>query len=349
MTWQILTGDALDTLRTLPEASVQMVCTSPPYYALRNYNHNGQIGLESTPQEYVSRLVAVFEEVKRVLRDDGVLFLNLGDSYSSGNSGQMASSHGSDIRNKVDHPQAHSTANPGRLPLAGWKPKQLLGIPWRLAFALQDAGWWLRSEIIWHKPNPMPESVTDRPTKSHEQVFLLTKKATYYYDSEAIAEPVTATPRGSGRPWIEQSEGIVLGRATNPNGGLLSREPSADGMRNKRSVWTIPTEPFPGSHFATMPTELVKPCILAGSREGDTVLDPFCGSGTTGMVALRHGRNFIGIELNAEYCDLAKRRIVNDSPMFNSQLDSADASLPNQQESGYSLSTLPWHDKTGIA
>jgi hypothetical protein len=216
---------------------------------LQQFFAPAEIGLEPTPAEYVEQMVQVFREVRRVLRDDGTLWLNLGDSYArTGGTDKNITSTG-----KVGNTLKTLDLLPDRKQRApnGLKDKDLIGIPWRVAFALQADGWYLRQDIIWHKPNPMPESVTDRCTKSHEYVFLLTKKATYCYDSEAIAEPVTATPRGSGRPWIEQSEGIVLGRATNPNGGLLSREPSADGMRNKRSVWTIPTQQVTLRHDLT--------------------------------------------------------------------------------------------------
>jgi len=231
----------------------------------------GQIGLEDTPEAYVTRLVEVFREVRRVLADDGTIFLNLGDSYGMG--------------------------------------KQLLGMPWRVAFALQDDGWTLRSDIIWHKPNAMPESVRDRPTKSHEYIFLLTKSARYYYDANAVREPFTAVPFGgkdkgyapSGKdPHLTSQSAIRngAGRMGNPDGG-----------RNRRSVWTVATKPYAHAHFATFPPALVEPCILAGSAAGDTILDPFAGSGTVGAVAVQHGRAFVGIDINAEYLALAERRI----------------------------------------
>ncbi len=307
MTWQILTGDALSMLRTLPDASVQCVVTSPPYYALRNYGHDDQIGLEASPAEYVARLVAVFEEVRRVLSDDGTLWLNIGDSYVNGGVGAQGST-GQMATRSVSTVRKFAAATPD----FGLRPKNLLGIPWRLAFALQDAEWWLRQDIISHKPNPMPESVQDRCTKSHEYVFLLTKSAKYFYDADAIREP-SVRPDLIGKMRLSGVEGLVGQR----NDVGRQHDYCDPGGRNKRDVWTIATESTPFAHFATMPTELVKPCILAGSREGDTVLDPFAGSGTTGVLALRHNRDFIGIELNPEYVALARSRIVGDSPMFN--------------------------------
>lgn len=387
----IMVGDVRERLAELPDGSVRCVVTSPPYWGLRDYGHDGQIGLEQTPDAYVEEMVAVFREVRRVLADDGTLWLNLGDSYGKG--------------------------------------KQLVGIPWRVAFALQADGWFLRQDIIWAKPNPMPESVTDRCTKAHEYVFLLSKQARYHYDADAVSEQYadatvkrgksirqvaadgTVQTRGNGEPvegrrnkrsvWEvatdepvdgsyeltgEQTQAIydiIAGGEphTEDDGGheyvfLLTkqaryhydheamREPAkwvddegypldlygrrisikqegngqsslkkagaytekgpagfvvgkTDGKRNKRSVWTITTKPFRGAHFAVMPEALVEPCVLAGSAEGDTVLDPFAGSGTVGVVALRHGRKFIGVELNPEYADIAEQRITGAAPLMN--------------------------------
>jgi len=317
---RILVGDVRTRLAEIPDGSVRTCITSPPYFGLRDYgtgewedgspdcDHiapptggpskkgqrgkfsadgqykntcrkcgakriDAQIGLEETPDEYVANLVAVFSEIRRVLTADGTVWLNLGDSYAgSGKGGQSA-----EKRSKGWQPEY---ANKGAT--YGLKSKDLLGIPWRVAFALQQDGWYLRSDIIWHKPNPMPESVTDRPTKSHEYLFLLTKSPRYYYDHEAIKEPVV----------------------------------DLDGKRNSRDVWTISTKPFKGAHFAVMPEALAEPCILAGSAPGDTVLDPFAGSGTVAVVALRHGRNFVGTELNPEYSEIAQNRIYDDAPMF---------------------------------
>ena len=275
MSATILIGDVRDSLRTLPEGSVRCVVTSPPYWGLRDYGHDGQIGLEQTPEEYVAELVEVFREVRRVLADDGTLWLNLGDSYGSG--------------------------------------KQLVGIPWRVAFALQADGWYLRQDIIWAKPNPMPESVTDRCTKAHEYVFLLSKQPRYFIDRKGLSEEAV----------VKNAKGIPFGgkkHAENEfhGGGVYSgKEYVATGKRNKRSVWTIGTKPFKGAHFAVMPEALVEPCVLAGSESGDTVLDPFSGSGTVGVVALRHGRNYVGCELNPEYAELSRQRILDDQPLMN--------------------------------
>ena len=230
-------------------------------------------------------MVALFREVWRVLADDGTLWLNIGDSYAGNNSGE------------------------------GLKPKDLIGIPWRVAFALQADGWYLRSDIIWHKPNPMPESVTDRPTKSHEYLFLLTKSPRYYYDNEAIKEP--ALHPNIKHKSNKKPEGASVAYIGNPPTNLGRAGTSDDGLRNKRDVWTINTKPFKGAHFAVMPEALVEPCVLAGSAEGDTVLDPFTGSGTVAVVANRHGRNFVGTELNAEYAQIAYDRITGDAPMLN--------------------------------
>ena len=291
-------GDALTVLLGMPSGGIQTCVTSPPYFGLRDYGVSIQLGLEEEPSEYVSSLVEILRAVKRVLRADGTLWLNLGDSYAQSGGGggnKQSSNKGSRIGSR-DAP-------------LGMKPKDLLGIPWRVAFALQSDGWYLRSDIIWHKPNPMPESVRDRPTKSHEYIFLLSKSQQYYYDHESIKEP--ATYAGSGR-------GGSTDRYSQNAAGMDHREYST---RNKRSVWTVPVKPYHGAHFATYPPELIKPCILAGSREGDMVLDPFMGSGTTGEVSLRWGREFTGIELNADYFRIAEARVsaseaVNLTPLF---------------------------------
>jgi DNA modification methylase len=291
------------------------------YYGLRDYGHAGQIGLERTPEEYVARMVEVFREVRRVLADDGTLWLNLGDSYAgSGPSGasyqsettkRRAAGDGTDGAFRISKTLAArgmTYADKKPIPPPGLKPKDLIGAPWRVAFALQSDGWWLRCEIIWHKPNPMPESVTDRPTKAHEQVFLLTKSDRYFYDAAAIAEP------GSGRdPGNKTHRGPeAFGGAHSTRTGLVAIK--ASDKRSRRSVWTVPTQPFPEAHFATMPEALVEPCILAGSAPGDLVLDPFAGSGTVGVVAMRHGRRFLGLELNTDYAAMARRRIAG--PLF---------------------------------
>lgn len=261
-----------------------------------------QLGLETTPEGYVANMVDVFREVRRVLRDDGTLWLNIGDSYAaSANTGGTSSIQGSAKRVGAMTTKGH------RVPPT-CKPKDLVGIPWMLAFALRADGWYLRSDIIWAKPNPMPESVTDRPTKAHEYLFLLSKRERYYYDADAIAERAVALVNRGGNIGIsEYGEGVILGRATDPHSGL-GRNWEPDGGRNKRTVWTIATQPYPEAHFATFPEALVEPCILAGSPSGGTVLEPFAGSGTTLAVAKRLGRRAIGIELNASYIDLARKR-----------------------------------------
>ena len=301
MTVSILVGDCVEQMKLLPDASAQTCVTSPPYFGLRDYGVDGQIGLEPTPDEFVASLATVFREVRRVLRDDGTLWLNLGDSY--------ARTGGTD-RKVPETARVGSTRNTmtqmgdrtGKAP-SGLKDKDLIGVPWRVAFALQADGWYLRQDIIWHKPNPMPESVRDRCTKAHEYIFLLSKSPRYYFDSEAIKEPASAPPKKCG-PKNDASRndsgrtGIVRG----------------DGeTRNRRSVWTVSTKPFGGAHFATFPPALIEPCILAGSRLGDTVLDPFGGAGTTGLVAQQHGRNAVLTEINPEYAEIARRRIGNEA------------------------------------
>jgi DNA modification methylase len=268
-------------------------------------------------------MVEVFREVRRVLRDDGVLWLNLGDTYAS-----STKSGGRNDTEKMYGAESQQLSNHLKITTKhGLKEKDLVGIPWRVAFALQADGWYLRQDIIWHKPNPMPESVTDRCTKSHEYVFMLTKSNRYYFDDLAIAEPATTKP---GATWSQRKAAgatagnVIVGHKTR-NGtqrvvhgkGVTSNLTRQDGLRNKRSVWTINTKPFRGAHFAVMPEALVEPCILAGSRKDDLILDPFTGSGTVGVVALRHGRNFIGTELNPDYAEIAHQRISDDQPMFN--------------------------------
>jgi len=299
----LLPGDCRDTLQfCVGDQEVQTVVTSPPYFGLRDYGHGGQIGLEQTPDAYVSKLVEVFREVRRVLRDDGTLWLNLGDSYAASRSYQV-----SDNKN----PGAVATGHESRArPPDGLKQKDLIGIPWRVAFALQADGWYLRQDIIWHKPNPMPESVRDRCTKAHEYLFLLTKSERYYWDAEAMQEPATGrepgnkTHKHADRVANEVAEGNHRERTK-----LGLAHTGARDQRNRRSVWAIATQPYKGAHFATFPSKLIEPCILAGSRPGDTVLDPFMGSGTTGAVAKQHGRSFIGIEINPDYIALAQARI----------------------------------------
>jgi DNA modification methylase len=304
MAVRIINADVLAGLAELPDESVHCVVTSPPYWGLRDYGQPGQIGLEATPEAFVSRMVEVFREVRRVLRSDGTCWLNLGDSYAMSTKGSSGKGERQQ-RNVGTLLEDRSWSIP-----AGLKPKDLIGIPWRVALALQADGWWLRSEIIWHKPNPMPESVTDRPTKAHEQIFLLTKSERYWYDAEAIKEPDKGQPSGNGfagRQGGSERVGPLLGG----NGSAERFEPG--GGRNARSVWTIATAPFAEAHFATFPPELPAKCIKAGCPPGGTVLDPFGGAGTTGLVADRLQRNAILVELNPEYAAMAEKRIANDA------------------------------------
>jgi len=258
----VFQGDAEVFLERLPDSFFRCCITSPPYWGLRDYGTNGQIGAEYNPEEYIGRLVAVFEQIRRVLTDDGTLWLNIGDSYTSGNRGYRAP----DKKNPV-RAMSYRAKTP-----TGLKPKDLVGIPWRLALALQQAGWYLRSDIIWEKPNCMPESVKDRPTRCHEYIFLLSNSLRYYYDYQSVRE---------------------------------------QGGRNRRTVWSVPTEPFPDAHFATFPPQLIEPCILAGSQPDDWVLDPFFGSGTVGVVCEQQHRKYVGIELTPAYVQLAIERIRN--------------------------------------
>ena len=309
----ILIGNVLDRLAELPDGLVRTCVTSPPYWGLRDYGEADQLGLEETPEAYVQNMVKVFREVWRVLADDGTLWLNLGDSYASFRDGKATpdTTRGESIGTLVPKGSAKNRMA-STFTGTGIKHKDLVGIPWRVAFALQTDGWYLRQDIIWAKPNPMPESVTDRCTKSHEYLFLLSKSPRYFYDHEAVKEESVAG-KWSAMPPI----GGIKQTERNGNNTYSGNTPSSNGLRNKRDVWTIPTKPFKGAHFAVMPEALVEPCVLAGSQEGDTVLDPFTGSGTVAVVANRHGRNFIGTELNPEYAEIARERITASSPMFN--------------------------------
>ena len=309
MSVRILIGDALTRLRDLPNESVHCCVTSPPYWGLRDYGVEGQIGLEPSQEAYVARIVAVFAEVRRVLRPDGTCWVNLGDSYNA--AGRVG--HGTRIGYKQGTSRASACGEDSPRPSAvGLKPKDLVGIPWRVAFALQADGWWLRSDIIWHKPNPMPESVTDRPTKAHEYVFLLTKSERYAYDADAIAE--IDTGRNPGNVSHNGTTAYESGDDHHrTKGGLLNI--GAREFRNARSVWTIATQPFRGSHFATMPPALAERCIKAGCPAGGTVLDPFGGAGTTGLVADRLQRNAVLIELSPVYAEMARARIQGDAPL----------------------------------
>jgi DNA modification methylase len=389
----IYQGDCLDIMATLETESVQCVVTSPPYYGLRDYGIDGQLGLEETPEEYVAKLVAVFREVRRILRNDGTVWLNLGDSYNgSGKAGRNPEYQAK--HTEFGKPSKEKSRFGMPTNIKALKPKDLIGIPWRVAFALQADGWWLRSDIIWHKPNPMPESVTDRPTKSHENVFLLVKSQRYYYDAEAIKEACQSGPSDIKK--MQESRDRIGGKhkdlidpfskASSATKIGQKRSVGHPAGRNCRSVWTIPTQPFPGAHFATFPEALVTPCIKAGTSEKGCcpecgspwervtdisyyqhrkagkwcdrgqderglnrsesqykygsatkiatttgwrptcthnhepapciVLDPFSGAGTTGLVAEKLGRNFVGIELNPEYAKMAEKRINNVQPLL---------------------------------
>jgi len=290
-------GDALQVAESLPSASVQTIVTSPPYFGLRDYGADGQMGAEASVGEYVAGMVALFRELRRVLKDDGTLWLNLGDTYSFGTT----------PRHNTNAPNSNRDGSKDTIPPMSIRPdgtglaaKNLVGVPWRVALALQDDGWILRSDIIWAKPNPMPESVTDRPTKAHEYVFLFAKSPHYYYDAAAVAEPFADERMGaSGAKASKYIDG-----SSKRNDGGVTGAPKADA-RNKRTVWNVATVPFSAAHFAVYPPDLIRPCILAGSRVGDTILDPFSGSGTTGMVATEEGRKYIGFDLNVEYLDLS--------------------------------------------
>lgn len=299
-------GDCREVLRQLPDESVDCCVTSPPYFGLRDYGVEGQIGLEQTPDTYVAELVAVFREVRRVLKDDGVCWINLGDSYASqGGERKYGSSDGGTGRGPATD----------RIGCAGLKPKDLIGIPWQVAFALRADGWYLRQDIIWAKPNPMPESVTDRCTKAHEYIFLLSKNERYWYDAEAIKEPQKessikrAAYRLGGFAKADDA-GEHVSYVNNPNTVEATRLRALNGEgANKRSVWTVPTHSFPSAHFATFPPKLIEPCIKAGCRAGGTVLDPFNGAGTTGLVAMNLNCKYIGIELNRDYLDMSASRL----------------------------------------
>jgi len=302
-------GDAFETLHTLPDASVQCCVTSPPYWGLRDYGVDGQLGLEETPEKYVENMVRVFREVRRVLRDDGTLWLNLGDSYATSTPSGPQGENG-------DRASRTFTAEalPARGVGSGLKPKDLCMIPARVAMALQADGWWLRSDIIWHKPNPMPESVTDRPTSAHEHIFLLSKSKRYFYDADAIREPLSCPDAADGSRVFGGKQGTRNAKHGERTNGRTYN--SAPNGRNKRNVWTVTTKPFPDAHFAVYPPALIEPCIAAGSAEGDMVLDPFSGAGTTGVVALKKGRDYVGIELNEDYAEMCAKRLRDECGTF---------------------------------
>jgi DNA modification methylase len=367
---EVIIGDNRKALKEIPDASVQTVVTSPPYWGLRDYGtanwtggdescehikdpsktkkfgndefnknrpsreatklpgyyykdlcelcgatfEDNQIGLEQSPDDFIEQLCVVFDEVWRVLKDDGTIWVNLGDSYAGNNS--RASNNG---RAGFGNEREGVFLKTGH----GLKHKDLVGIPWRFAFAMQARGWYLRSDIIWHKPNPMPESVTDRPTKSHEYIFLMTKSPRYYYDHESIKEDaIWAEEKQAGKGRLHYD-----GKRQGEKGTGQENFVSIVDKKNKRSVWQVNVKGYKEAHFATYPTQLIEPCILAGSKEGDTVLDPFSGSGTTGEVALKHGRNYVGLELNPDYAAISEKRITDAVGMF------AEFEMRNTKES----------------
>ncbi len=315
--WTVMQGSAREI--PLKDKSVQCVVTSPPYWGLRDYGVAGQIGLEKTPAEYVDNIVAVFREVKRVLRDDGTCWVNLGDSYFSHDPGGYR--EGEFLNPDGRPPLKGQARNRAGNYVEGAKRKDLVGIPWRVAFALQADGWYLRSDIIWSKPNPMPESVTDRPTKAHEYIFLLSKKERYFFDQDAVREP--AIPDSRDKLW-GTTNGSRHDHENDRERGMQQYKTQAEGFvrmshplgRNIRTVWEIATQPFPEAHFATFPEELAERCIKAGSRVGDVVLDPFGGAGTTALVADKLNRRGVGLELKLDYCRMAHRRCFDDAPLF---------------------------------
>lgn len=295
----IIAGDALQELKQIPDGCINCCITSPPYYGLRDYGVEGQLGLESSPQEYIDKLVEIFREVRRVLRQDGTLWINIGDSYATRSGAQPPAN----TRNSFGHTAKH-------LP-DGYKYKDLMGIPWMLAFALRADGWYLRQDIIWHKPNCMPEAVRDRCTKSHEYIFLLSKEERYYFDAEQISEPIAESSKKRCMNSLPHFGGKKYGADKSEKNRTKSRKPYTPTLnKNKRDVWTISTGGYKGAHFAVFPERLVEPCILAGCPEGGIVLDPFLGSGTTAVVARKLGRMCIGIEINPEYCRMAEERIA---------------------------------------
>lgn len=308
---RILVGDCIEMMRTLPDQSVHTCITSPPYFGLRDYGVDGQIGLEASPHEFIDSLVAVFREVRRVLRDDGTIWVNLGDSYASKPNGPLGGGGHKAQAPHVAVRTAHARRS-GQIP-NGFKHKDLMGMPWRLAFALQDDGWYLRQDIVWAKPNPMPESIKDRCTKAHEYLFLLSKGPRYYFDQAAIREPAraqTAPESASRRNSFSRQTKYTEGEHGQTAQHREARDEILyDETRNKRSVWTVATASFKGAHFATFPPDLIRPCVQAGSPRGGMVLDPFGGAGTTALVAMQEGRQSVICELNPEYAVLARQRL----------------------------------------
>ena len=308
---KIICADAIMGLKSLDSGSVDMCVTSPPYYGLRDYGVDGQIGIEQTPEEYIARLTDVFNEVKRVLKDDGTLWVNISDSYAGSGKGPMSIQ----VAGNGKYSQLYKKGSKIYTVPKTWaniKPKDMIGIPWMLAFSLRASGWYLRSDIIWHKTNCLPESVKDRPAKCYEHIFLLSKQPKYYFDYKAIQEPLKqVTKERYKRGRSDYSK--YVGKPYQHKGLDIPRENSFNfdqEFRRKRNVWEVSTNTYKmNEHFAMFPEKLIEPCILAGSRAGGIVLDPFFGSGTTGAVAKRLGRNYIGIDLNPRFCELAKERI----------------------------------------
>jgi DNA modification methylase len=308
---RIIEGDSLTQLRLLPAGSVNCCVTSPPFWGLRNYGVDGQLGLEPTPEEYTRNLVEVFGEVRRVLRDNGTLWLNLGDSYIGG--GRAGKNPEYQARHTMFGKVAAHKETLG-VPMGvppGFKAKDMAGIPWRVAFALQADGWYLRSDIVWQKPNPCPSPVRDRPTSSHEFIFLMSKRPKYYYDYLAVREP-SVCKHSSGNGYVRPARLSYQNADGTSRGSDKSWDPEKNPYRNRRDVWSIPVRAYRGAHFSTFPPDLIRPCVLAGCPAGGTVLDPFLGSGTVGLVAEQEGRNCVGIELNPAYVKLATERIAAD-------------------------------------
>lgn len=317
---KIICSDALETLKNFPDESISCCITSPPYYRLRNYHKEGQIGRESTVEEYLDRLLQVFHEVRRVLKKEGTCFIVIGDSYagSGGGKGQYIDPKYPKARNGNN---ALATEN-----ISGYKSKDLMGIPWRLALLLREDGWYLRSDIIWHKENAMPEACRDRPTRSYEHIFLLTKSPKYYYDYDSMVEPMKEVSkkryvrgRKSDNKYLKENSGAKLQKINEARKYGEYKGDNIPQFRNKRDIWTINTTSFRGNHYATFPPKLVEICMIAGCPKNEIVLDPFIGSGTVGFVALRHNRKYIGIELNEEYVNLAKNRISEEVKKFNEE------------------------------
>ena len=310
--YKIKVGDCVESMKSLPDNSIQCCVTSPPYFNLRDYGIDGQIGRENSPKEYIAKLVEVFNEVKRILKPDGTLWVNIGDTWAANRAYQVPSTKGG-----VKHSPAQGNGGTGSKVPEGLKPKDLIGIPWMLAFALRDAGWYLRQDIIWQKPNAMPESVKDRCVKSHEYVFLFSKSEKYYFDYEAIQEDAANAGKVVKLGEKSFSKGQAKGAGVSASGNGLEDTYTVKDKRNKRSVWSVTTKPIKDAHFAPYPPDLIEPCILAGTKEGDWVIDPFGGSGTTTIVCESLGRNSILLELNPEYVDIARNRIQQAEQSLN--------------------------------